>query len=161
MEKTEVTYKGTVQLSITIGGKKINITSHNAGEPALFKLLCQCLSSNYPGVQALPQYIMLEKNSSGSYIPYMNGKQPLSGKNYNNTDISGVWVASFSGVINYSSLIATIEPGDTSQYRLVLMSALSSDNILATIPVSARDLAKISPGTNLVVEWKMMFSNAD
>ena len=41
------------------------------------------------------------------------------------------------------------------------MSALSSDNILATIPVSARDLAKISPGTNLVVEWKMMFSNAD
>ena len=162
MQETKVDYKGSVTLSLTVAGKKIKIKSHNNGTSSLFKLLCQCLTGNYPGTNYLPQYISLQRSENGqdNWISFLNGKQALTGKNYVEESQNN-WVASFSGVINYSSLVQTIDPSDTGSYRLVLLSGIDgSSAVLATLAVDVKDLAKISPGTNLIIEWKMMFSNA-
>lgn len=157
--KSDLTYKGIVTLKLNILGRSIEISRHNAGTSYLMKIIAQFLSGNAPGSASLPQYVMLERQPSGEteYFPYLNSKQPITSPTY--SKVGDNWQASFTAVINYSNMIAVVTPEDTGTFRLVMLSGNVPSDDIAYIEVSASDLSKISPGTNLIVDWKMIIMN--
>lgn len=157
--QSNLSYKGEVVLKLNVAGKVIQIKQHNEGTPYLMKIICQFLTGNFPGNAYLPQYIMLEVSDDGgtSYSDFLNSKQPLTAPNYDYT--GGNWVASFTAVINYANLLEVITPDDPRLFRLTMKSGTSTADDVAHISVAAVDLSKISPGTNLILEWKMAVVN--
>ena len=123
------------------------------------KLICQFLTGNFPGNQYIPKYIMLQVSSDGgtTYNDFLNSKQPITAPNYD--FVGGNWIASFTAVINYSNLIEVISPEDTRLFRLAMKSGTAYAEDIAYISIDASDLSRVSPGTNLILEWNMMVVN--
>lgn len=181
-------YNGTVKIKIVKNGNVLEITNHNSGTQALKQNLCWFLAGNYttgniPSVHpwryylpgALDLYYIAP--NQGGHISFLNNLQPLTGPTYveedselgiNQTDdLGNVYLpasTTYTGTLNYSNLVETIDATDTGRFLLVLKSGEDTDGSrrdLAYIPVAAKELSKLSPGTNAIVEWKMYFTDSN
>ena len=162
---TNIEYKGTVAVKLHIGDKTVSLKNTNAGTDYLKKSICKFLSGNYGGLPDIPQYIDLRKKiTEERWDTYLNETIVLTGKKflYVNEDlelgISNNWVARFTAAIPRASLKEAISSGE---YRLYLYGAYDSNDSseryhdLAYVGVSSEDLARITPGTQALIEWSM------
>ena len=128
----------------------------------------------------LPNYLDLlyRAPNSANFVSFLNNRQPLTSPSYLDEDASiGVSMVddgndptpyyppsvTYTGMINYSNLVQTISASDTGEFLLALYSGgdVANAKALAYMPVNAKELSKLSPGTNAMVEWKMYFTDGD
>ena len=136
---------------------------------------------NYTPIYYYPQYInlMYEERVGGGYAEprsFLSYMQPLTSFEYIEEDatltdyvstpeIGNPYyppVAKFTGVINYSNLTEAVSPDDNGKFTLVLMSGKNFSDTsqpIAYIPISAKQLSQISPGTSAIIEWKLFFTD--
>lgn len=135
------------------------------------KSFAKFITGNYAGNSDIPQYIDLRKFISDElgdrWESVLNQEVVLSGKvyEYDADLLQPNWVAKFTGVIPYSSLQDEIGEEDTSIYALFLKTGLDANDPeqpyhdIASITVLPRDLARITPGTQAIIEWTMQIVN--
>ena len=167
--KTVTTYKGTVHLSFNINGKKCSQTKHNSGLPKLRQSFYRFILGYQSTPEDIPQYLDVRKTSGDwstegttclvSLIP-LSGKTNWEEGQYSSTSQSGADenVAKLTAVVSSTSLIKQIVNSDASSYRLYLCSGETSYgtvNYLAYLDTDAETLSKITPGTQMIVEWSM------
>lgn len=173
---TDITYKGTVSVKLQIGNKVVAIQSKNTGTDYLKQAICKFLSGNYGGNPDIPQRIELRKRvevagGGERWSNILNEEIFLSGKTFLKTtdELLGIhdnWVARFTAAIPHSALMEAVLPGDNDNYRLYLVGAFDDSNIqeryhdLAYIAVDAADVARITSGTQALVEWSMQILQA-
>lgn len=164
-------YLGNVSVKLNINGNEINFQNHNAGLPYLSKIFSKIITGNYEGQFDLPEYVDLR-----SYLPNdtafsepklcLSSQLPISGKTYEYDSKIGNWVARFTAVISHEALVDEISEDSQDLYRIYLYSGYDKSNLdgeyyhdIAYINVQARDLAKIIPGTQAIIEWTMQIVN--
>lgn len=169
MNKTILNYMGNVVVKLKIGDKIVKLENKNSGTEALMKLLCRFLTSNTPSKSETPQFLDLQYNSNAEsdekvWESYLSTPISLSGKVYKYED--GNWVAKFTAVLYHNNLLNDISESDSGEFRFVLTSGYSSDEDigsyvpLAALSVEAYTLARITPGTQAIIEWTMQIKNA-
>lgn len=169
MNTMNLGYSGFVDVKIKIGNKVVNLSKHNAGTDNLFLLFAKMLTNNSFAATDTPQFLGLDykgDSTGGEWKTFLAKQISLSGKEYYYSDEFSGWAAKFSAVIVHSNLIQTItedmDSSENSEFRLVLYSGISNDQVqvdLAYLKVSAKDLARIVPGTQAIIEWSMMVKN--
>jgi hypothetical protein len=160
MENTaniSVGYIGNVNISIQMDGKIVNINKKNKGLPELFRLLVRAISGNNIAADK-PSYIDLRYlNGYGEWESCLINRQSISQLSYNLSD--GSWIARASSTIPYSALsVAPISDLGLVPFRVYLMNKTTD---LAYIDVEAKDIYKITPGTQALVEWILKIINTD
>ena len=170
-----IAYQGNVNVKLVIGGKIINIESHNEGTDFLKKSICKFLSGNYGGEADTPQSLDLREYDAEAekWITCLNQEILLTGKKYllTNDDALGItnnWVARFTSAIPNDALRHTNFSSNV-QYRLYLVSGFDKDNPdashryndMAYVQISYEALNRITPGTQALVEWNMQILNID
>lgn len=164
-------YIGNVSVSLNINGQNIDIHTHNAGLPYLSKIFAKLITGNYEGQFDLPEFVDLRSylqtdTAFTSPIHCLSAQLPISGKVYEYNSKIGNWVARFTAVISHENLVDEISEDSQDFYRIYLYSGYDDSNLdgeyyhdIAYIDVQARDLAKIIPGTQAIVEWTMQIIN--
>lgn len=164
-------YLGNVSVKLNINGNEINFQNHNAGLPYLSKIFSKLITGNYEGQFDLPEYVDLRAYSSDDTtfsdpILCLSSQLPISGKVYEYDSSVGNWVAKFTAVISHEALIDEISENSSNIYRVYLYSGYDDSNLdgdyyhdIAYITVQAKDLAKILPGTQAIIEWTMQIVN--
>lgn len=162
MNKTDLAYKGNVVVKLKIKDKIITLEGHNTGLESLKKSFCKFLTGNYSGAEDIPQFLGLRKSVDygTTWVNCLSDEIPLTGKGYefSTTIVPNNWIARFTAVINHSALLNDISAEDTAWYRLYLYTVSDNQSApidLAFLTVSAEDLAKITPGTQAIIEWTM------
>ena len=145
-------YEGNVELTFFRNGTKIVIKKKNAGVKNLFRILCRALAG-YDISGEIPSFLDLRVVNGSSTSSILNNKIALTGKSYRIE--SNDWVLKITGTIAYSDLMNP-EISESSTYRLYLMNT-SAD--LAYLNVEATDLAGITEGTQMLVNWTLKFQN--
>ena len=168
--KSNFEYLGNVSVNILIDGKSIRMSNHNLGLPYLFKSFAKWITGNYEGKIDIPQYIDLRKSNDDwvTEKSCLAQQIPLSGRTYEYDSVQtpSNWVARLTAVISYASLIEEIEEGGGYKYRLYLYTGIDDNdpnyvaNDIAYLDVSERDLARIAPGIQAIIEWTLQISNA-
>lgn len=171
MNELSFVYSGEVKFKYIINGKLFESTYKNAGLPYLMKMFAMAVTGNPLREADIPCFLDLRKksvdNGNVQWESILTQQLPLSGKTYSYaTDQSPAnWVAKFTAAINHSILKSDISEDDASDYRLYLYGdydSLSEDNPyhdFAFLAVDAKDLAKIIPGTQAIVEWSVQIRN--
>lgn len=173
MNETILNYIGNVNVKLQIGDKTITLENHNAGTPLLKKTLCKFLTGNYSGAWEIPQFLDLKYNAnpelpeeSKVWVTFLTSEVSLTGKVYEFSAKYDNWIAKFTAVINHNNLLNDVVESDPGEFKLILLSGynsnepLSSYQPLAELPIEAYVLARITPGTQAVVEWAMQIQNA-
>lgn len=165
MNVTKLGYRGIVDVKLIIDGKKVVLNNHNEGTESLFKSFAKFLTGNGVDVIDTPQFLDLQYKGTDSdkWKSWLSKTVSLSGREYyqDGTD----WVAKFSTAIAHSNLIQTItsDMDADGEFRLVMYSGtndeITTPNDLAYLKVAAKDLARIVPGTQAIIEWAMMIDN--
>lgn len=157
---TNISYQGNVSIKFKINNEVVSISNHNHGTESLQKSFAKFITGNYSGRQDIPRYLDLKKLVGDTWKTCFNYQLPFSGTIYEDDATEG-WQAVFTTAIKYDYLLEPISEADSSEYRLYLVSSfdkadtLENYHDLAYLSVSATDLARISPGTSAIVEWKM------
>ena len=151
-------YEGSVDLCLTINGEKLIINKHNNGLPDLFRLISKALAG-YDITKERIAYISLRYNSMDdpqTFNSCLTKKQSISQLSY--LIEKGSWVTKAASSIPYASLIVSpISSLNALTFRIYLMTK-SVD--LAFIEVDEKDLLKLVPGTQALVEWVLKISNS-
>ena len=176
MNKTDLGYKGIVQIKLKIKDKIINLTTKNNGTDYFKKAFCKFLTGNYGGNPDIPQMLDLRKKIEDSsvvkWVTCLNQEIILSGKSYllttdSNLGIDDNWVARFTAAVPFDALLEPISDTDTSEYRFYLYGSFDSKDIderyhdLAYINIDAESLSNITQGTQALLEWSMQLLNVD
>ena len=162
-------YIGKVTLSYYVNGNLVRKKVHNNGLPYLMKTFAKCITGNTIVSSDIPQYLDVRKKADDdTWQSILLNLIPLSGKTYQYATDQEMpnWVAKFTSSINYSSLKSEIQEDDKSEYRLYLSSDTDKESTekyhdFAYLDVQAVDLAKVSPGTQALVEWTMQINNPE
>lgn len=173
MNETILNYIGDVTIKLKLGDKVITLENHNAGLPLLNKTICKFLTGNYGGPYETPQFLDLQYNANPSlseeskvWVTYLYSQESLTGKMYEKSAKYNNWIAKFTAVINHNNLVNDVVESDPGEFRIVLLSGYNpnkpeeSYQPLAELPIEAYMLARITPGTQAIVEWAMQIKNA-
>lgn len=159
-------YEGIVNLLFTKNGKTINKKSiHNAGLDALFMAVCKALAG-YNIQEDRPVFIDLRRGPfvSDNGTSILSRRVSVSGASYSfDTDINK-WVCKLSTTIAYGDIISSAELSSEEEIRLYVTNGKKSPSDLAYITlkdygVTTSELDSLMPGTQMLVQWKMYFSN--
>lgn len=171
--ETNLSYTGNVSVKLLINDKVVEINDHNLGLPYLMKAFAKFVTGNYSGESDIPQFLDLRKfvDTEGvqEWETSLNQRVPLSGRlfEYNEKQSPPNWIAKFTGVINHSVLKDTILEDSLEKYRIYLYSGYDSSDSnehyhdIAYLNISAKDLARIVPGTQAIIEWVMQVKNPE
>lgn len=164
-------YIGSVNVHLNINGHKVDINTHNAGLPYLSRIFAKLITGNYEDQHDLPEYIDLRsyhQDDTAHEHPNLclSSQLPISGKTYEyNSEVKN-WIAKFTASITHDNLISEISEDSQDLYRIYLYSGYDPDNLdgeyyhdIAYIDVQAKDLSKIIPGTQAIIEWSMQIVN--
>lgn len=155
---TNLNYLGSVDLSLNINGIKVIINKHNNGLPDLFRLISKSLAG-YDITKEKIAYIDLrysKLDDPDTFNSCLTKKQSVSQLTY--FIENGSWVTKAASSIPYSSLIVSpISSLNAKSFRIYLMTK-STD--LAFIEIDEKDLLKLVPGTQALVEWVLKISNS-
>ena len=165
MNTTKLGYRGVVDVKLIIGNKRVVLSNHNEGEEALFKAFAKFLTGNSVDVIDTPQFLDLQyKSTDGDkWKSWLSKTVSLSGREYYYDGTN--WIAKFSTAIAHSNLIQTItsDMDADGEFKLVMYSGtndeITTPSDLAWLKVAAKDLARIVPGTQAIIEWSMMVDN--
>lgn len=173
MNETILNYIGDVTVKLHIGDKIVELEKHNTGLPLLRKTLCKFLTGNYEGPHELPQFLDLQYNANPSlpedakiWVTYLSSRISLTGKVYEKNSKFDNWISRFTAIINHTDLLNDISESDPGEFRLVILNGYNSNSPensykpLAQLPVDAYMLARITPGTQAMIEWVMQIRNA-
>lgn len=173
MNETILKYIGDVTVKIKVGDKVITLDNHNNGTPLLNKIICKFLTGNYGGIHEVPQYLDLKYNSnpalseeSKTWETYLSTQIALTGKVYEQSEKYNNWIAKFTAVIYHNNLLNGISENDPGEFKLVLLSGYNSTapdtsyQVLAELAIESYMLARITPGTQAIIEWVMQIKNA-
>ena len=168
-----INYEGIVSLNI-IDQKSKKIKSkkiiHNNGSKNLFYFLCRCLTQNYSAIStplAIDASLDDVNNESSdiesclAYRTLLSGRSVLNNvtiKDNNNMDIVYDYVARFTAIVPYTTIVAT-SSGEHRIKSFQLHSTLNdkTDSLLAWINLDSS--IPISEGEAFLVEWNMGFTN--
>lgn len=156
---TNLSYTGSVDLSININGKKIYLNKKNNGLPNLFRLISKALAGFDISKEKLSyidlRYSTLENTET--YISCLTNIQSLSQLSFNLDN--GGWVTRATSTIPYSSLaFPRLDLLDNvNDFRIYLMTK-SYD--VAFITIDKEVVYKILPGTQALIEWVLKVSNS-
>lgn len=150
-----LTYTGEVCIKFVKNGKVMEHHSHNMGLEPLFRIIAQALAGE--DVRASkPAKIDLRVSSDGgsTWRTALNSNGIATGVYYSR-DNNGNWITRATVAISYQQLLSPIDI--SKLYRFYLCSV---NEDLAYFPVNASDLDSIQQGTQALVEWSLMVSNA-
>ena len=181
---TNSEYKGDVTLRLKLKNKTIELRKRNKGLLTLSKAFALYISNNASKDDYVPQFIDLQ------WIEYPNQVadiedldnwesfllQPvsISGLSYMLDDKAYVeqgqvryqpnWVAVANARIPYSYLSSHQTMASTSLFRLFLLTkntdTLTIDRRLCYVPITADEINKMTPGSELQVEWALQLVHA-
>lgn len=173
MNETILNYVGDVTVKLKVGDKIFKLEKHNTGLPLLRKTICKFLTGNYSGPEELPQFLDLWYNADPSlsseskvWVTYLSSQISLTGKVYEWSTKYNNWVAKFTAVINHNNLLNDIAESDPGEFKLVILNGYNPSNVdesyglLAELPIESYMLARITPGTQAIIEWAMQIKNA-
>ena len=162
MNETILSYIGDVTVKLHVGDKVVELEKHNTGLPLLRKTLCK-----------LPQFLDLQYNANPSlpddakiWVTYLSSQISLTGKVYEKNSNFDNWISRFTAIINHTDLLNDISESDPGEFRLVMLNGYNTNSPensyqpLAQLPVDAYMLARITPGTQAMIEWVMQIRNA-
>ncbi len=154
--KTDVLYRGNVDILYKIGDTTIKKTSHNSGCDYLFMFVALCLCGNNMSEQS-PKYLDLrKKQSSGdAYESILHSPSVLTGKYVSYSETNG-YEARFTGVIQKKYI--SDELSQDGEYRFYICSDTED---FAYLDVSEDSLSKITDTVYAIVEWAMSVKNAE
>ena len=156
--KTDLSYKGSVNVSLNINGNKIVINKHNNGLPDLFRLISKALAGYNTSIEKI-SYIDLRYNTVSdpdNFVSCLTKKQSITQLTYSLSN--GSWVTNAASTIPYASLaVAPISYLNAKEFRIYLMT---KDVDIAYIGIDEQDLLKLVPGTQALVEWTLKISNS-
>lgn len=173
MNLTELQYQGTVKLYIKVKDKVIELKKHNNGTAALQELFAKFMSSWLEKITPDSEMNRNNWNDARSYLPrYIDLRRSADKVEWstcllNRINITGrkavinednEWVARFTSTIRYQDLIDTIDATDTDTFRFYMYTVGEDARTivdLAYLDVTAIDVAKLSPGTQIIIEWDM------
>lgn len=156
--KTDLSYKGSVNVSLNINGNKIVINKHNNGLPDLFRLISKALAGYNTSTEKI-SYIDLRYNTvddPDNFVSCLTKKQSITQLTYSLSN--GSWVTNAASTIPYASLaVVPISYLNAKEFRIYLMT---KDVDIAYIGIDEQDLLKLVPGTQALVEWTLKISNS-
>ena len=181
---TNSEYKGNVTLRLKLKNKTIELRKHNKGLLTLSKAFALYISNNESKDDYIPQYLDLqwiEYPSQVSDIEDLNNWesfliQPvsISGLSYaleskayieqGQLSYQPNWIAVASARIPYSYLTSHQTVASTSLFRLFLLTkdtdSLIIDRRLCYVSLTADEINKMTPGSELQVEWALQLVHA-
>lgn len=173
LNETVLSYLGNVTVKIKINDKIIKLEDKNAGLPLLRKNICKYLTGNYGGTSEIPQFLDLMYNADPSldedhktWVTYLSNQISLTGKVFEYSAKYDNWVAKFTAIINHNNLLNDVAENDPGEFKLVLLDGYkpndpeSSYQPLAELHIESYMLARITPGTQAIIEWVMQIKNA-
>ena len=163
-------YMGNVDIKLRVGQHIVNLKSkHNKGTLTLSKAFSLFMSGYSEAFKYIPKYIDLQKESkdevSGKPVWTSSLLKPIAitapsfkyDENLNN------WVSLSTAVIPAEMLIEPIiisSDFEQNNYRLCLLCEELADPLVSRElayfeAINDKDLAKITPGTQAIIEWRM------
>lgn len=156
-------YNGEVAVRFKIRDKITERQYHNNGTMLLKRMFAMALCGDSTSLKYTPAFIDLRTGSGDVWESALKTKVTVSAPTYGK-DISGTeqtWYGMFSAIIPHTLLKSDISIATT--YRLYLISGYKAsddgDYDLAYIEVSGADLAGLTPGTQVLIEWRMSLLN--
>ena len=179
---TNMNYVGEVTLTYIVNGKKLKVKKYNKGWSRLFYFIARCLGdAQNPGTIMVerPQLLDIKCRHEGgnwesglySYVPVTPSYSYVTDNSM--TDYGGLnYYATFTATISFNTVNTTFLQQYTNQTdscALFLMSgsttpytpANDSAYRMAQLLLDVASLATIDPGTQVIVEWNMKFSNKE
>lgn len=160
---TSLSYKGdvTIKLSDTNARTTVLYTGHNRGTTTLSKAFAMFISGYTEAMNYTPQYIDLQvETTPGNWESNLKKELVLTAPSfYLDTSLApSNWVAVSTAVLPFESMISEIRL--EQNYRLCLMSGQLEDPLLIRElayfeSVNSKDLKKIAPGAQAIIEWRM------
>lgn len=181
---TNSQYKGDVTLKLKLKNKTIELKKKNKGLLTLSRAFALYISNNTDKDNYTPQFLdlqWLEYPSQVSNIENLSNwesflLQPISisGLSYKLEERAYVeqgqsryqpnWVAVATARIPYSYLISHQTVSSTSLFRLFLLTKEfdnpTLDRRLCYVPITADEINKMTPGSELQVEWNLQLVHA-
>lgn len=159
---TKLIYSGHVNLKIKIGNEIYEMNKHNEGTKYLMRSFAKFLAGQANLETDTPQFLDLEKDMGASdWETYLTKIIELTGREWYQNGIN-TFACKFTATIPFTALSAGISSDDTNDFRLVLYSEESNERIdLAYLPVTAKSLCRIAPGTQAIIEWVMEVVNEE
>ena len=151
-KKLSIKYNGEVSFKYIINGKLVRSNTHNAGTKNLFKILTRALAG-YDIRSDLPIKIDLQDSSNNNLL---NHSAYLSGTRYYLGDDDN-WSVYYTTTLQKSNMSA-ITVNDNEKYKLVLQS-LKED--MATVDISSNLVQNILDGAQLIIDWRLFFTNIE
>lgn len=181
---TNTEYKGDVTLKLKLKNKTIELRKKNRGLLTLSRAFALYISNNSSKEDYIPQFIDIQwieyPNQVSNIEDLSNWEsfllQPvsLSGLSYSLQDKAYIeqgqityqpnWVAVANARIPYSYLISHQSVSSTSLFRLFLLTknndSLIVDRRLCYVPITADEINRMTPGSELQVEWALQLVHA-
>ena len=161
MFDTSLEYIGSIEMSLNVAGKSIQIKQHNGGTLILHQSICRFLAGQYRGLCDIPNFIDIRNSTSNTSI--LVQVVSLTGRKFMFED--GEYIVQCEAQIPYSQLTTTISPDDPTTFNVVLCADKDPDiymgmyRDLAYVQVSAESLSSILPGTSAAIKWKLHIKN--
>lgn len=171
MNDLHLKYFGDVQISYILTDKIIEKHYHNSGLPYLMKMFAMAITGNRLNDYDVPMFLDLRKRIiSGEDVTWetiLTQPLPLSGKSYAYASDQNPpnWVAKFTASISHEILKSDVSEDSGDVYRLYLYTEYDPNSKddpyhdIAFLNVDAKDLAKIVPGTQAIVDWTVQVRN--
>ena len=181
---TNTEYKGDVTLKLKLKNKTIEIRKKNRGLLTLSRAFALYISNNSSKEDYIPQFIDIQwieyPNQVSNIEDLSNWEsfllQPvsLSGLSYSLQDKAYIekgqinyqpnWVAVANARIPYSYLISHQSVSSNSLFRLFLLTknndSLIVDRRLCYVPITADEINRMTPGSELQVDWALQLVHA-
>ena len=146
-------YNGEVSYRHIVNGKIVENKKKNSGLPGLFEILTRALAG-YDISSEIPITIDLVKDTYSGNSLLTRTVYLTSTRYYKNDDTEGSWSTYYTAALLPEDLVADAS-GNT--YFLVLKSKTKS---LAYIMIENTLVNDIKAGAQLVIEWRLYFSNS-
>lgn len=145
-------YNGEVSYKYIVNGKIVEDRKKNSGLPGLFEILTRALAG-YDISSEVPIMLDLVKDSYSGNSLLTRTVYLTSTRYYRNDDSDESWSTYYTAALLPEDLSADVS-GDA--YFLVLKSMTKS---LAYIQIENSLVDDIKSGAQLVIEWRLYFSN--
>ena len=151
-------YHGNISLKYIYKDKIIDIHTHNAGCPGLFRILTKALAG-YDTRGECPVKIMVKSIGTDNTETELltHDIYLTSSRYYQHDDDPLSWSTYYTAVVSYKEFNSINLNNGITAIKLVLRSALNED--LATAALSIDELGTIQSGGHLMITWRLSFSN--
>jgi hypothetical protein len=157
---THIGYEGEVFIKHRRGNKEFVVKGHNNGLSPLFRCVAKAMAG-YDTSGERMMWVDLRHAPQGSetFVTCLNNEVPITQLIFMQ-DGYGRWITRITAAISEDSLISPISADSTDVYRLYVMSNTRVDYAFFEVK-DITALAAIQGTTQALIEWNLLFYNAE